>query len=84
MKPLLFTVTPIWDAEAGVFYSDSDIIGLHVEAETIEDFVQAVRDHAPALVLENHLTKQDIAQTPLIELIPSILLRSPEAGPAAA
>ena len=31
-------VTAIWDADARVFYLESDIKGLHVEADTLEAF----------------------------------------------
>ena len=30
-----YLVTAIWDEEAQVFYSKSDIHGLHIEAETL-------------------------------------------------
>lgn len=48
-----FTVTAIWDAEAGVFYSQSDIPGLHVEAATFDEFVALVRDLAPEMIADN-------------------------------
>jgi hypothetical protein len=84
MDRMVFTVTPVWDEEAGVFYSDSDIKGLHVEAATLEEFVSAVQDLAPALVLENHLTKRDLAQRSIFDLIPSIFLRMPPYAPPVA
>jgi hypothetical protein len=31
-------ITPIWDHEAQVYYSESNIRGLHIEAETLEEF----------------------------------------------
>jgi hypothetical protein len=34
----VFTVAAVWDDEAGVCYSDSDISGLHIEADTLEEF----------------------------------------------
>lgn len=48
-----FTVTATWDPEAGVFYSQSDIPGLHVEAATFDEFVALVRDLAPEMIGDN-------------------------------
>ena len=52
-SPASFTVTATWDAEAGVFYSQSDIPGLHVEAATFDEFVALVRDLAPEMIADN-------------------------------
>jgi Domain of unknown function (DUF1902) len=52
-SPVSFTVTATWDAEAGVFYSQSDIPGLHVEAPTFDAFVALVRDLAPEMIADN-------------------------------
>jgi hypothetical protein len=48
-----FSVQAIWDDEAGVFYSQSDLAGLHVEAKTFDAFVQLVHDLAPEVVADN-------------------------------
>jgi hypothetical protein len=48
-----FTVTATWDAEAGVFTSQSDIPGLAVEAETFEELVELVRALAPDVIATN-------------------------------
>ena len=39
-----FTVQAFWDADAGVFVSESDIDGLHIEAATIEEFEEIMHD----------------------------------------
>jgi hypothetical protein len=36
-KPM-FSVTAHWDSDARVFYFESDIFGLHIEAPTIDEF----------------------------------------------
>ena len=36
--PRHFFIKAIWDDEAQVFYSESDIKGLHIEAETLAEF----------------------------------------------
>ncbi len=74
MKRTYFVVAR-WDAAAGVFFSQSDIDGLHIEAATLEEFESLVADLAPELIIENHLSADDLATTPLKQLIPSIVLR---------
>ena len=51
-----FKVTAVWDPEAKVFTSTSDIPGLVVEAETFEEFVSLVEALAPE-VLEANMPK---------------------------
>jgi hypothetical protein len=48
-----YTVTAVWDAEAGVYWSQSDIVGLNVEAETLGEFVDLVETLAPGLMRDN-------------------------------
>lgn len=48
-----FTVTAIWDDEANVFTSESDIPGLVVEAETFDAFVEVVSALAPEVIAAN-------------------------------
>ena len=48
-----FVITATWDAEAGVFTSQSNIPGLVVEAETFEEFVQLVQTLAPEIIAAN-------------------------------
>lgn len=49
-----FYVRAVWDEEARVFYSESDISGLHIEAQTIEEFEAVMNEYAPELVRFNH------------------------------
>ena len=48
-----YTVQATWDADAGVFTTQSDILGLVVEAETFEDVVELVRAPAPGVIAAN-------------------------------
>lgn len=82
MAKRMFNVTAHWDDEAQVFYSDSDIVGLHIEATTIEEFEAVMMDVAPGLVVANHLTKEELQSTAPEDLIPAILWQRP-AGKAA-
>ena len=79
-----FSVRAIWDDEAGVFYADSDIVGLHIEATTIEAFEALLFELGPELIVANHISAPDLANTPLTDLIPAILWERPVQGQAAA
>lgn len=72
-----FTVKAVWDNEAGVFYSESDIEGLHIEAVTLDEFEEIMMDAAPDLIVANHISAPDIAECPLKDLIPAILWERP-------
>lgn len=50
-----FFIRPLWDAEAGVFISESDIEGLHIEAETEAEFFTFAAEIAPELIVDNHM-----------------------------
>ena len=76
----MYSVTAVWDDEAQVFYCESDIEGLHVEAGSLEEFQRLIAEHAPELIIANHLQARDIARMSLVDLIPAIVLRAQ--GPA--
>lgn len=82
MAKRMFNITALWDDEAKVFYSESDIIGLHIEAATIEAFEEVMMDVAPGLVVSNHVSKADLESLAPEDLIPAILWQRP-AGKAA-
>ena len=73
-----YFVTAVWDEEGQVYYSKSDIHGLHIEAETLDEFESLIVDLAPDLIIDNHLSLEDVGTTPLRDLIPSIVLREPQ------
>ncbi len=79
-----FFVKAVWDAEAEVFYSESDIDGLHIEASTVDAFEDVLFDAAIDLIVANHMSATDIAGTPIRDLIPAILWERPASVPAAA
>ena len=72
-----FSVSAIWDEEAQVYYSESDIVGLHLEAATIEEFESEMKRLAPELIMENHFTPSDFKHKSLMELLPSIFFNRP-------
>jgi hypothetical protein len=84
MKQRSFHVRAVWDAESGVYVCESDIVGLHIEAATVDEFEEAMMDVAPELIVANHMSAADIAGTPYKDLIPAIIWERPEAKPKAA
>jgi dTDP-4-dehydrorhamnose 3,5-epimerase-like enzyme len=77
-----FYVRAIWDGEAEVYISDSDIAGLHIQAGTLDEFEEIMRDTAPELVATNHLTPEQMATIPLRDLIPMIEWSRPQEAAA--
>jgi hypothetical protein len=58
-----YTVTAVWDAEAEVYGSRSDIVGLNVEAATLSEFVDLVEALAPELMRDNGMPPGPITIT---------------------
>jgi Domain of unknown function (DUF1902) len=79
-----FSVAAFWDEEAKVYVSQSDIIGLHIEAETLEEFEDIMHETAVDLIVANHFTAPEIASTAMRDLIPAILWQRPAAKMAVA
>lgn len=77
MAKRIYSVTAHWDDEAKVFYSDSDIIGLHIEAATLEEFEAVMMDVAPGLVIANHVSRDELASLAPEDIIPAILWQRP-------
>lgn len=48
-----FFVKAVWDAEAGVWFSESDIPGLVLQTATLEEFEDLIRHFAPDLLASN-------------------------------
>lgn len=83
-KNRTFKVEAIWDEDARAFYSRSDIEGLHIEAESVEEFERIMRHEVGELIVANHLSDSELAREPISDLIPTILWRRPDALPAPA
>lgn len=73
-----FYVKALWDEEAKVFISESDIEGLHIEAESLDAFEEVMFEHALELIMTNHVTLAEVAETPMKDLVPAILWQRPE------
>ena len=49
-----------WDGEADIFVSESNIVGLHIEARTLDEFQQIMIDLVPELIAANHGGTQEV------------------------
>jgi hypothetical protein len=78
MKKRTFKIRAVWDDEAKVFYAESDIEGLHIEAATIDEFEEVMMDVAVELVVANHISAEDITEKSLRDLVPAILWQRPD------
>lgn len=72
-----FYVRARWEAEVRRFVSESDIKGLHIETPTIEEFEEAMNDVAADLIVANHMSADDLANTPIQDLVPTIVWERP-------
>ncbi len=77
MSKNTFYIQAHWDEDAGVFYSESDIEGLHIEAPTLEEFEAIMKEVATDLILANHISGPEIVNSPLRDWIPTIFLSAP-------
>jgi hypothetical protein len=55
------SVRAIWDPEARVYYSESDILGLHIETKSLDEFEEVMMAEGVNLVLANHVSPEDLA-----------------------
>ena len=69
----VFRVNAVWDTEAKVFYSQSDIEGFHIEASDVDEFESIMVDVAPELIVLNHRTAPNNGVCSPKEPIPVIL-----------
>ena len=74
----IFPVKAVWDGEAQVFYTQSDIEGLHIEATSLDEFEEIMLAAAPELIMANHRTSSEISEHPLKDLVPAILWQRSE------
>ena len=65
-------------AEVRFKVADSDIEGLHIEADSIDAFESTLHDVAAELVAANHVTDADLHKFTARDLIPAIVFVKPE------
>lgn len=79
-----FSVSAQWDEDAKVFYTVSDIEGLHIEMRSLDEMEEILFDVAIDLIVANHLTETDLTCTSIRDLIPAIIWHRPDMPSAAA
>jgi predicted RNase H-like HicB family nuclease len=58
---MTFDIRAEWDAETGVWIATSEeVLGLCVQAETFDEWVEVVTALVPELLMENHVAKPDL------------------------
>jgi hypothetical protein len=53
MTKMAYFVNARWDADAAVYYSETNIPGLNIEAETLGQFFEAAQELAPQMLEAN-------------------------------
>lgn len=69
-----FSVKAIWDEDDQVWMSESDIKGLHIEAETLEEFYDLVNEFASELIVTNHYTDVEMVGKTMRDMIPAVVV----------
>jgi hypothetical protein len=72
-----FFVKALWDDEAKVWYSDTDIQGLFINAKNLNEFEDVINEFAGDLVLENHWRHDQISEELMKSTVPIIIWQSP-------
>ncbi len=79
-----FFVRAIWDAEAKVFYSETDIFGLNIETKTLDEFEEVMNALALEMIMDNHLATHDLMSLPIRDWVPTIIWQRPTENAVAA
>lgn len=69
-----FSVKAIWDEEDQLWLSESDIKGLHIEAETLEEFYDLVNEFASELIVTNHYSDVEMIGKTMRDMIPAVVV----------
>jgi Domain of unknown function (DUF1902) len=72
-----FFVKALWDDEANVWYSETDIEGLFINAKNLEKFEEVISGFAGDLVLENHWHCDQVPEDLINITVPIILWQRP-------
>ena len=72
-----FYVKALWDDEAKVFYSESNIIGLHIEAESIRQFEEVLYDIVAELIVSNHLSNEELVEKSFRDIFSPVVFERP-------
>jgi Domain of unknown function (DUF1902) len=79
-----FYVKAIWDDEAEVWISETDIEGLFINAKNLDEFEEVVNEFAGELILENHWKRENVPLDVIGSTVPIVLWQRPIATRQAA
>ena len=74
---MTFFVKAIWDKEAEVFVSESNIKGLHIETETINGFEEVMNDVIRELIFANHIQGPEFPTKTIGDLVSTVIWQPP-------
>jgi Domain of unknown function (DUF1902) len=72
-----FFVKALWDDEANVWYSETDIEDLFINAKNLEEFEEVTSEFVGELVLENHWHCDQVPEDLIKTTVPIILWQRP-------
>jgi hypothetical protein len=75
-----YFVRAVWDDEAKTYYTESGIHGLFIETPSLEEFEELAFDLGPELIVANHMSAEESASRPVLELITTIVFQKPLAA----
>jgi hypothetical protein len=79
-----FFVKALWDAEAKVWYSETDIEGLFIETRHLAEFEEIIPELARDMIIANHNTLPELATKSPEELFAMVTWIPPAQIPNAA
>jgi hypothetical protein len=79
-----FYVKALWDSEANVWYSQTDIEGLFIETKTLTEFEEIMPELARDMILANHGPKPNQTEISPQELFATVTWIPPAQMPNAA
>ena len=75
--PKVFHVRPVWDDEVKRWYSQSDVLGLAIETDTLDEFEEVLLEVAREVIFANHYSAEELVSTPLKDLVPILVWERP-------
>ena len=72
-----FFVKALWDDLAKIWYSETDIDGLFINAKDLDEFEDVINEFAGDLVLENHWRRGQVPEETISSTVPIILWQRP-------
>jgi Domain of unknown function (DUF1902) len=72
-----FYVRAVWDPEVKKYHTESDILGLAIETKTLDEFEEVMNEVAIDLIMNNHMSTEDLTSNSIRDLVPTIIWQRP-------